>query len=234
MPKLQFDEREIRREISAKVPGIYELRIICTDFYNTKLSAYFHSVCPDAVITQMMGWNYPANCCVNFFLTSNPVREYCEAREQFGNIRKTRVMSMDEDIARLTWLPIDIDSPHPTGVSANDAEKQEAHRVAVQVLEHMRSMGWEDAPEIVDSGNGYHIKYRIDFPNDDEGRGILAAVVDELHEQFGLIDTAVKNPARILKLPGTMAMKGRSTEDRPHRMARIISDAEGVSADGQQ
>ena len=37
------------------------------------------------------------------------------------------------------------------------------------------------------------------------------------------IDTTVGNPARLVKIYGTMTRKGDSTKDRPHRMAKILS-----------
>ena len=36
------------------------------------------------------------------------------------------------------------------------------------------------------------------------------------------VDTSVFNPARVTKLYGTVAMKGASTEERPHRQSRLI------------
>lgn len=220
---MKFNKEMIYREIRNKVPGIYELRILSTDFYNTKLSAYFDSSDPEKVIRQMFSWHYPANCCVNFYLTTNPVKDYCRSREQFNNLRKAKVMTTDDDIERLTWLALDVDPIHPAGTSATDNEVKEAEEQAKTVLEHMKNEGFEN-PEIVFSGNGFHLKYKIDYPNDAEHRIKLAGVIDSLHVRFPLIDQAAKNPSRILKLPGTLAMKGRDTEERPHRMSYIIRD----------
>lgn len=222
--KIGFNEQEIRREIQNKPPGIYELRILMTDFYNTKLSAYFDRDAPDEVIKQMMQWRYPANCCVNWYLTSNPVKEYCRSREQFDNLRKCRVMTQDDDVDRLAWLALDVDPEHPAGTSATDEEKAQALEQAKGVYTFMEGYGFR-FPEIVDSGNGYHLKYRVDLPNDEVNRAFLASVVDALHDRFPFIDKAVKNPSRILKLPGTIAMKGRNTKERPFRMAYIIREA---------
>ena len=234
-----FNESEIRREIRNKVPGIYELRIIMTDFYNTKLSAYFDRDDPDTVIDQMLHWRYPENCCINWYLTSNPVKNYCVAREQFNDLRKTRVMTQDDDIEKLSWLALDIDAEHPAGTSATDKEKEAAHEQALQLYRFMDEIGFQ-WPEIVDSGNGYHLKYGIDLPNDNKNRDFIGSVFDMLHKRFPAIDTSVKNPSRILKLPGTLAMKGRNfTEEqaaeltakkgrlfeaRPYRPAYIIRD----------
>lgn len=222
--EIRFNEEEIRREIQNKPSGVYELRILMTDFYNTKLSAYFDKESPDEVIEQMMRWRYPARCCINWYLTINPVKEYCRSREQFNDLRKCRVMTTDDDVERLAWLALDVDAKHPAGTSATDAEKAAALEQAREVYKYMDGCGFH-RPEIVDSGNGYHLKYPVDLPNDDESRKFIASVVDALHERFPFIDKSVKNPSRILKLPGTLAMKGRNTEERPFRFSRIIQDA---------
>ena len=232
-PAVKFDEGQIRREIKSKRPGIYELRILMTDFYKTVLSAYFDRDNPDQVIRQMLNWRYPADCCINFYLTVNPVKHYCFSREQYDSIRKCRIMSQDDDIERLTWLALDIDPDHPAGTSASNAEKAIAWDQAQEVQRYMDECGFE-VPEVVDSGNGFHLKYRIDFPNDDNGRTIVSNLVDSLREQFPMIDPVVKNPARILKLPGTIAMKGRNTEERPFRPSYIIQDAGEVQEDNAE
>ena len=222
--EIRFNEEEIRREIRNKPSGIYELRILMTDFYSTKLSAYFDKESPDAVIEQMKRWRYPAKCCINWYLTCNPVKEYCRSREQFNDLRKCRIMTQDDDIERIVQLALDVDAEHPAGTSATDEEKAAALEQARNVYKYMNGCGFH-SPEIVDSGNGYHLKYRVDLPNDDESRAFIARVVDALHERFPFIDKSVKNPSRILKLPGTIAMKGRNTEERPFRVSCIIQDA---------
>lgn len=228
---LRFNVEEIRKEIATKAPGIYELRILMTDFYSTKLSAYFHSSNPDPVIRQMLAWRYPPNCCINFYLTVNPVKEYCEAREQYYSLRKCRIMTQNEDVDRLTWFALDVDPEHPAGTSATLEEKHRAFLQAKEVYAYMAGMGFTD-PMIVDSGNGYHLKYKIDFPNTDEAQGMLEALNTSLCDQFSMVDRSVKNAGRILKLPGTIAMKGRHTADRSYRPARILdslAEAEGRS-----
>lgn len=194
-----------------------------SDFYSTKLSAYFHTEDPNPVIEQMLNWKYPENCCINWYLTINPVMEYCEAREQYYCLRKSKIMTQTEDIDRLTWFAIDVDPEHPAGTSATDEEKATAKKQAVEVYHYLDSIGFS-GPEIVDSGNGYHLKYRVDLPNTEESRHTLKRLNNMLNKQFPLVDRATTDANRILKLPGTMAMKGRSTDSRPFRMARIIRD----------
>jgi hypothetical protein len=158
--------------------------------------------------------------------------EYCKSREQYGQLMRTKVTTQDDDIKRLTWLPFDIDPERPAGVSATDEEKHTAYIQAADLIQHLSLLGWE-APEEVDSGNGYHVKYRLDLPNDSEGREIIANAIDNLKKRFPLIDETAKNPSRILKLPGTIAMKGRNTEDRPHRLSVIMGKATEVKDEKQ-
>lgn len=220
---MKFDTETIYREIGNKVPGIYELRIYCTDFFNTRLSAYFDRDEPETVIEQMIHRHYPINCNVNFYLTVNPVNEYCRSREQFNDIRRVKVITSESDIARLNWLALDLDTIHPAGTSATSDEVAKAEEQTKTLLDHMRKEGF-DNPEIVFSGNGYHLKYRIDYPNDTEHRIKISGIIDSLHARFPLINQAAKNSSFIMKLPGTLAMRGKDTAERPHRMSYIIRD----------
>ena len=78
---------------------------------------------------------------------------------------------------------------------------------------------------VADSGNGAHLLYRVDEPAEDNG--LFSKCLQSLDEIFSDdvvdIDTTVHNPARIFKLYGTWACKGDSTEDRPHRISKILS-----------
>jgi hypothetical protein len=96
--------------------------------------------------------------------------------------------------------------------------------VARSVRSWLTSRGW---PEAVggDSGNGAHLIYAIDLPNDDESRDLirdfLHAVGDRFDTDRAKIDRGVFNAGRITKLFGTWARKGPHTAERPHRLARL-------------
>ena len=79
---------------------------------------------------------------------------------------------------------------------------------------------------MTDSGNGGHLLYRIDLPNDSASRDLVKAVLEVLALKFNdavvTVDTSVYNAARITKLYGTMVWKGDSTEDRPHRRSQML------------
>lgn len=128
------------------------------------------------------------------------------------------------DVLRRRWLLIDIDPHRPADVSATEAEHDAAMDGGAAVIDYLTQSGWP-LPVIVDSGNGWHLLYRIDLPNDDTARVTVRGVLQSLSDQFSndkwSVDQAVYNANRISKLPGTYARKGPHTFDRPHRMARL-------------
>ncbi|WP_083475389.1 hypothetical protein [Methanogenium cariaci] len=84
-------------------------------------------------------------------------------------------------------------------------------------------------PVLADSGNGAHLLYAIDLPNDGEATRLVKACLTVLDALFSddtvHCDTANFNAGRIWKLYGTTARKGDNTppERPPHRTAQICS-----------
>src|SRR5215216_7161742 len=136
----------------------------------------------------------------------------------------------DGDIVHRRWLPLDLDPARPSGVSATDAEKRTALRRAVEVRGFLRGQGWPE-PVVGDSGNGYHLLYRVDLPNDQESlelvKGILQSLAFRFDDDRVKVDTTTSNAARIWKLYGTTARKGDDTQERPHRLSRLLKVPEG-------
>lgn len=132
----------------------------------------------------------------------------------------------DTDIERYLWLPIDCDAVRPAGISSSNAEHDAAQDRARAIIEYLRRQSWPE-PIIADSGNGAHVCYKIDLPNDAESSELIHNCIKALQAKFGddvvNIDETVFNAARIWKLYGTLACKGDATADRPHRMTQIIS-----------
>ena len=83
------------------------------------------------------------------------------------------------------------------------------------------------SPIKADSGNGAHLLYRIDLPNDEAATALVKSCLATLDALFSdervSVDTANFNAARIWKLYGTVSRKGDNTPERPHRRSRIIS-----------
>ena len=132
----------------------------------------------------------------------------------------------DADILRRRWLPIDIDPLRPSGVSSTDEEHTLALAKAEEVACWIAGLGFPE-PIKADSGNGAHLLYRIDLPNDDAATALVKACLATLDALFSdervSVDTANFNAARIWKLYGTVSRKGDNTPERPHRRSRIIS-----------
>lgn len=132
-------------------------------------------------------------------------------------------LTSDKDIVSRRWLLVDVDPVRDSRISASDAEKGHAHELVERVHCHLSERGWP-APIFSDSGNGYHLLYRIDLPANDGGivERCLKALAARFDNDHAKIDTSVYNPSRICKLPGTWACKGDSIPTRPHRQSKIL------------
>ena len=143
----------------------------------------------------------------------------------------------DADILRRRWLPIDIDPLRPSGVSSTDEEHGLALAKADEVARWIAGLGFPE-PVRADSGNGAHLLYRIDLPNDEAATALVKSCLATLDALFSddrvNVDTANFNAARIWKLYGTVSRKGDNTPDRPHRRSRILSAPDELkSRDGR-
>jgi hypothetical protein len=159
------------------------------------------------------------------YVTLNPVKPAVLARASNRVERGRAEKTSDKDVVRRRWLLVDADPVHPAGISATDTEKEDALRRAREVYGYLRGRDWPE-PVAGDSGNGAHLLYAVDLPNDAESLALLRGVLEALSFKFS--DARVKratyvfNAARISKLYGTTARKGDSTEERPHRASKLL------------
>ena len=182
------------------------------------VSGYFKADSP-AIAKELA--KYPNR---TFYQTMNRVKSACYSRGQHERlIERPKETTSDNDIAGYQWILIDADPVRPSGISASKDEKEAARRVAGMAMKKLMAMGFSE-PVVADSGNGYHLLFKVHASTDD--RQVLADFLAVLDMWFSTdavkIDTAVYNPARITKLYGTVARKGANTPDRPHRPSRII------------
>src|SRR5262249_41928599 len=130
----------------------------------------------------------------------------------------------DADIVAYHLFAVDVDPVRPKGISATDEEKQEAKKVAYAVGRWLKDRGIDFIP--ADSGNGYHLLVpTVPYPDLARASADALALLQLLDKQFttdkASVDTTIYNPGRILKLYGTLAVKGSNMPDRPHRFARV-------------
>ena len=158
------------------------------------------------------------------YFTPNPVNPALLARSNNRLKRAGKGASTgDGDIVRRRWLLIDADAKRPSGISATEVEHNQAIDRIRTICLYLRTAGWPE-PIPANSGNGGHLLYGVDLPVDDGGlvQRCLMALANHFDNQEVNIDQTVFNPARIWKLYGTLACKGDSTPDRPHRMANLL------------
>jgi len=160
------------------------------------------------------------------YVTLNPVDaqllgRYSNRIEAFATATTT-----DKQIIRRRWLLIDLDPVRPAQTSATDTQLEAAHVKAGAIYKHLKGIGWAE-PVVAKSGNGYHLIYAIDLPNDDDAtallKGALAALADRFDDAQIKVDRSVFNAARICKLYGTVANKGDNTEAAPWRLSTLVS-----------
>jgi hypothetical protein len=144
------------------------------------------------------------------YYTLNPVNPALLARahNRTKTYAKDTTSDAPDNIVKRNWLLVDCDPVRPADISATDEEKMAAKRLVPEIKKYLKAIGWSD-PVIADSGNGYHLLYKIGLPNDNENRSLLESVLKALAARFDTdavkIDQKVFNSSRITKAYGTKA-----------------------------
>jgi hypothetical protein len=205
--------------------GLYEPGEIreCRVFNgNRTFSAYFTN--PTWVIEQVI----PAveRDGASAYITLNPVAPAAVTRPLHKVDMDCRTTS-DRDVLKRTRLLLDFDPKRPASTSSTDAEKGAAWERLSTVREVLTYKFDYPEPLVADSGNGYHLIYGLDLPNDRGSTELVKTILVTLDDLAGSdqvsIDTSVFNAARIMTLYGTTKHKGEPTPERPHRMSRVLS-----------
>ncbi len=126
---------------------------------------------------------------------------------------------------------VDVDSERTSPkISATAEELEAALELARRIRDYLCQVRHWPGPIVAMSGNGAHLLFRIDLLNDGHAKQTVADVLAALDIKFSgdeaRVDTSVFNASRICKLPGTLACKGDSTTDRPHRRSHIVKQPE--------
>jgi DNA-binding MarR family transcriptional regulator len=215
------DPAEIHRAITALYePGdVVELRVPKAGRDHT-ISGYFddHEKLANAVLKA--DGKGPG-----VYLTLNPAKPALLARSCNRAKLRAEQTTTDADVLCRRRLLVDVDATRPAGVSSTDAEHEAALDLTRVIRDSLDGDGWPD-PIVGDSGNGGHLIYRLDLPNDNASKTLLERCLKALAAQFDndrvKIDQTVFNASRISKAYGTVARKGDHMPDRPHRLARLL------------
>ena len=155
------------------------------------------------------------------YITANPTNPALLARAENKIKRPLREATSDKDVLRRRWLLVDFDPERPAGISSTDEEKWAALERARAVHRHLEEQGWPEPVE-GDSGNGAHLLYPLNLPNDAESRELVRGVLEALSFKFSdervKVDITTSNAARIWKLYGTTPAR-----ENPQRIGRTAS-----------
>jgi hypothetical protein len=127
----------------------------------------------------------------------------------------------EHDILSHQWLFVDVDPIRPSDISSTDAELERAEVVSFEIFEWAKKQ-FRSVPRIwACSGNGYHILVRLSAPKETM-EDYLKMISSIFSDEFVKIDQTVFKSAQMIRLYGTIARKGFSILERPHRLSRII------------
>lgn len=218
---MKRDLSEIRAALGLllEAGGVAELRVPKAGRAGV-VSGYFDQ--PDRLAAAAAQWSGGAE---GVYVTLNPCAQALLARAANRVVERAPTTTRDADVLRRRWVLIDLDPRRAAGISSTDAEHAAALGRAGDIQGWLAERDWP-APILADSGNGAHLLYRLDLPNDEEAGALVRRVLEALALVFDdddvTVDTSVFNAARISKVYGTLAAKGDSTPERPHRLARIL------------
>ena len=217
---MMIDVERIKEALAILKPNnqLFEVRVLKG---KTTISGYFTNVETLAKAFNKIGLNG-----ANVFYTLNAIDPSCYSREQHDKFVQSKTTTSDSDIVAYQWMLIDLDPVRKSGISSTKDELLAAYERGNRIVDYLREKGFP-APVMACSGNGIHLLYAVSMQNNEGNKTLVEKCLKALALLFNdgvvEVDTSVFNPARISKLYGTMAQKGSSTKDRPHRMSRIIS-----------
>lgn len=167
----------------------------------------------------------------NCYFTLNPAHGDCIARTHNKlTFAKRGMTTKDSEIVKRTAILLDFDPKRLTGIASTDAEHDAALQLARNVRDFLTGCGWPE-PLFASSGNGAALFYATDLPTQDGGlvKKLLEQIAHRFDNEKVVVDRSVHNPARIVRLIGTLNQKGENMPDRPHRLATIIEAPEALA-----
>lgn len=229
MNKPKPDTEEILKALKTlkTAGGVIELRLLHKNPKRTE-SGFFDEDHWEEMVQAAIKGNEKGT---NVYFNLNPIKQelFDLCPNKTKDYAKTTVS--DSDVIRRCWLLIDLDPDRPAGTAATEEQYRSAKKTVLEIHKFLAGLEWP-APVVAISGNGGHLLFKIDLPNDNESRDLVKAVLDVLDKRFGTgpisVDRSVFNAARITKLYGTVSTKGDHSEDAPWRLSRLVSVPEEI------
>lgn len=222
MNKPTPDADEIHKTLSTLFApdDVIELRVIDKKL-NRVLAGRFDKDHHDDLIKAAIKAN---NEGLNVYVVMNPIHPQLLLEYTNQLLPRAKSTAKDNDIIRRRWLLLDIDPVRTGGTAATDQQFMLAKEKAAEVYKFLREAGWPRAV-ISASGNGIHLLFGIDLPNDNDSRDLVKGLLNKLADRFDAdevkVDRSVFNAARITKLYGTVSTKGDHSELTPWRLSRM-------------
>ncbi|QEH33964.1 hypothetical protein OJF2_24970 [Aquisphaera giovannonii] len=194
------------------------------DRYSTTLAGWFDDA--DAAVADLGRLQG-----VSAYVTVNPIRDDLLSRT-CNRVAKQRSTSADADVAAVRWLYLDLDPVRPADISATEPEHAAALSLRDKILAENPEIA--EAAHYGSSGNGAWILVRIEDLDPTEGTKHVGAALDWFARTYStdavVVDTATRNPARVMCCVGTIKAKGSDTLKRPWRTATIDSPERPLKA----
>lgn len=249
MTKAPTQEEQATREqmerslnLILKPDAVVELRVLGVGQKGATWAGYFEPSHRNALIDAAIKYNGRAD---GIFITLNPLHRGVIARQGANTLHEIYGrpagggLSKDTDVLCRIWLPVDFDAVRPSGISSTDHEKALAEAVMRRCYAYfVKKKSWP-APIVADSGNGYHLMWMLELPNDEASKQQVKSLLEMIKGKFETrevrIDAEVFNSSRIWKLYGSIAAKGEDyisetdpTQSRPHRMSKLLHVPEEI------
>lgn len=214
-----MNENEVQKTLKLFDNSIYEVRTV----EPPRLNGYFKD--KSKLLSEI---KKRPNLTYYFCINDISEEAYLKAsNKEVLNTAQKGGATNDDDIIKRSWLFIDFDPIRKSKTSATNEQKEKAKQKVKQVWDYLKTKGFKK-PILADSGNGYHLIFKIDMENNKENTKILKDFLDTLNKKYNDeytdIDKSVFNASRITKLYGVMTHKGENTTLTPHRPSKLLDD----------
>ena len=161
-------------------PGqVVELRVLRSG--KSVVAGYFND--PEKLVLEAARWSGNASSvCITLNLVDPNLLARAENHASYHAANRTS----DTEVEGRRWLLIDLDPKRPTGISSTDEEHSLALGKAKEIRPWLQSLGWSQ-PIFADSGNGAHLLYQIDLPNDAASRDLIKRVLESIGFRFQMV-----------------------------------------------